>query len=40
MGTKKKDIPLTELLAYLIETPTSPTHVGVIQIFQPPKVGS
>ena len=36
MGTKKKDIPLTELLAYLIETPTSPTHVGVIQIFQPP----
>ena len=36
MGHSEKDIPLTELLAYLIETPTSPTHVGVIQIFQPP----
>jgi diacylglycerol O-acyltransferase len=30
-----KNIPIMDLLAYLIETVDSPTHVGTLQIFEP-----
>ncbi len=30
-----KDIPLMDLMSFLIETPDTPTHVGGLQIFQP-----
>ena len=32
-----KNIPISELLAYLLETPEGPTHVGVVQVFEPVK---
>ena len=30
-----KNIPLMDLAAYLIESVDSPTHVGMLQIYQP-----
>jgi diacylglycerol O-acyltransferase len=30
-----RDIPLLDLISFLIETPDSPTHVGVLQLFAP-----
>ena len=37
MSKTVKNIPLSELLAYLLETPEGPTHVGAVQVFEPVK---
>ena len=35
MNQVVKDIPLLDLMSFLIETPDTPAHVGGLQIFQP-----
>lgn len=40
MSKTVKNIPLSELLAYLLETPEGPTHVGAVQVFEPVKGSS
>ena len=35
MAVPVKDIPLLDLVSFLIETPDSPTHIGSVQIYAP-----
>src|SRR5262245_44629011 len=37
MPSVVRDIPLLDLVSFLIETPDAPTHVGSVQIFQAPR---
>lgn len=36
MSDRREEIAVPDLLAYLLESPDTPTHVGVIQVFKPP----
>lgn len=40
MTGELRDIPFTELMAYVLETDTAPTHIGCIEIFKPQRESS